>query len=256
MFLREVTIVFGSVRSLFSPIAVSALFCMLAAPASAQKSPLRSIETLASAQEDCRGGEPNRTADDSLLEPFEERQRTRMSSPEQPADGTREKDAISDFVDEVFSSDEVERLTEGQSSQDSGGSNKANAARSSIQEMDWESVVSPAPRETPVEEPHYPPATRDPIYGKVEQTTYTWAPRVLAHRTLYFEDMPLERYGQSAGDCLQPIKSGIRFLADAVTIPLQMIHEKPCDLHYVLPLDRPGVCSQKTKQPIVPYVPR
>ena len=95
---------------------------------------------------------------------------------------------------------------------------------------------------------------RDPYLGASERITFPWEARNLAHRTLFFEDMPLERYGQTHRKLVQPIKSGVRFLADYVTLPLQMIHEGPCDLHYVLGLDRPGSHSCQVRQPVIPHV--
>jgi hypothetical protein len=124
-----------------------------------------------------------------------------------------------------------------------------------ITDMDWESIFEPIPRESQVQPVQPASASRDPHYGKPDQQIFPWTARNLAHRTLYFQDLPLERYGQSCG-CLQPFKSAARFLADAATLPLQWIHERPGDLHYVLPLDRPGVCSPPLKQSVIPYVPK
>ena len=52
-------------------------------------------------------------------------------------------------------------------------------------------------------------------------TEFQWAPANFFHQPLYFDDTPLERYGQSVCPHLQPIISGGRFLPDAADHALQ-----------------------------------
>ena len=113
-------------------------------------------------------------------------------------------------------------------------------------------AAAPEDEESTAEVAATPVGPRNPHFGKPTDFVYAWAPRNLAHKTLYYEDMPLERYGQSFGPLLQPVVSGLRFYGDVVTLPLQVIHERPWNLHYVLGLDRPGNCSPRLKQRLVP----
>ncbi len=149
--------------------------------------------------------------------------------------------------------EELEAPTEDSSERVS--STAVSVARSTIQDLDWDDIFKPVPRSGRAASTTIAIPPRDPHSGLDQQMTFVWAPRVLAHRTLYFEDMPLERYGQSCG-CLQPLVSSFKFFADVATVPLQKIYEKPCELHYILPLDRPGACSPSLRQPVVPYVPK
>ena len=62
---------------------------------------------------------------------------------------------------------------------------------------------------------------RDPHRGAVDEIRFPWTARNLAHRTLYFEDMPLERYGWTKGELWQP------FLSTADSLATSSPH--PCD---------------------------
>jgi hypothetical protein len=78
----------------------------------------------------------------------------------------------------------------------------------------------------------------------------TYVARVNWHYPVYFEDMPLERYGHHHG-CLQPVVSYGKFLADLVMLPYNMCLEPPCTIQYDLGLYRPGDCV-----PHLIYLPR
>ncbi|MCA9266738.1 MAG: hypothetical protein KDA60_22925, partial [Planctomycetales bacterium] len=75
-----------------------------------------------------------------------------------------------------------------------------------------------------------PPQGRDPYWGVGSFQTFAWKSPSLVHRTLYFEDAPLERYGHSWGPCLQPVVSGWRFFRDAVTVPYREHYQRPRDV--------------------------
>lgn len=84
-------------------------------------------------------------------------------------------------------------------------------------------------------------STRDPYWGSPAKMTKHWVADNLSHKTLYFEDLRLERHGQSHGDCLQSHLSGFRFLADAVVWPFRMMATPPNRCFYVQCEGRPGV---------------
>ena len=132
----------------------------------------------------------------------------------------------------------------------------AGAMRKRLSDVNWAAVFSPTPKvESDLSTAPIDPTfddVRDPYLGKPQDFIYTWAARNLAHRTLYYQDMPLERYGQTYGGFVQPLVSGLRFAGDIVTLPLQAIRDRPCQLHYVLGLERPGNCSPALIQRLAP----
>jgi|GEM_PF-6065247 len=75
---------------------------------------------------------------------------------------------------------------------------------------------------------------------------YLWTAPGLQHKPIYFEDIPLERYGQSKGPLIQPLVSHARFFAVMPTLPYQMSLDPPLRPICTLGYDRPGNC--------VPYV--
>lgn len=68
----------------------------------------------------------------------------------------------------------------------------------------------------------------------------TWEPSKLCNFPLYFEDVPLENYGQSRHHLIQPAVSGFRFLIDAAAIPYKTTLDPMCQSEYSLGLYRPG----------------
>ena len=74
-------------------------------------------------------------------------------------------------------------------------------------------------------------------------TTYTWKATGLCHKPLYFEDVQLERYGNTCSPLLQPIISGAHFFATSAILPYKMGLEAPCECIYPLGTYRPGSCA-------------
>jgi hypothetical protein len=80
-----------------------------------------------------------------------------------------------------------------------------------------------------------------------------WAPTELTHQPLYFDDVPLERYGQSHAPLFQPLISGARFFGTLPVLPYKVGLDRPHDrvstlgyyrsgtpapcVHQTLPLD-------------------
>ena len=71
-------------------------------------------------------------------------------------------------------------------------------------------------------------------------TVAAWEPPNVFYRPLYFDNQPLERYGQTAGMFLQPPLSGAHFIADLATLPLQVLADHPCRLVSPAGFYRPG----------------
>lgn len=75
--------------------------------------------------------------------------------------------------------------------------------------------------------------------GWVHRDFYWVAPN-LAHQPIYFQNVPLERYGQSLCPLLQPVLSGAHFFATVPTIPYQMRLNRPYEMVYTLGQYTPG----------------
>lgn len=69
---------------------------------------------------------------------------------------------------------------------------------------------------------------------------FAWHASGLAHRPNYFEDLNLERYGNSACPTLQPAISAARFAAQAVMLPYNATVHRPRECIYMLGYCRPG----------------
>jgi hypothetical protein len=70
---------------------------------------------------------------------------------------------------------------------------------------------------------------------------YQWEAPVVAHGQLYFDDVPLEHFGQSRCRCLQPAISAAKFLGNVLILPYRMALDPPCRLTYNLrSYPRPG----------------
>jgi len=77
---------------------------------------------------------------------------------------------------------------------------------------------------------------------------FHWAASGLLHKPLYFEDVPLERHGQTSFPALQPAISGARFVKSALTLPYRMGLQHPHECVYALGYARPGSCAPSLKE--------
>lgn len=77
---------------------------------------------------------------------------------------------------------------------------------------------------------------------------FAWAAPDIRYQPLFFEDVPLERYGQTTGIKTQPIRSAVHFFNSVVFLPNHLRHDhwKACD--YPLGFCRPGSNVPGTKQ--------
>ena len=78
---------------------------------------------------------------------------------------------------------------------------------------------------------------------------YAWAAPNIKHNPLYFEDVALERYGQTKGLFRQPVASGLHFLKSAAFLPYHSIYDPvhSCDgpLGYCRPGSHVNCVSQR-----------
>jgi hypothetical protein len=82
-------------------------------------------------------------------------------------------------------------------------------------------------------------------------TLFAWKASSLCHKPLYFEDVELERYGQTCSPLFQPIISAAKFYLTLPILPYMMGLEPPCECIYPLGYYRPGSCAPF----IIPPVP-
>ena len=69
---------------------------------------------------------------------------------------------------------------------------------------------------------------------------FCWCPSELAHQPLYFDDVPLEHYGQTACPLLQPAFSGARFFGTLPLMPYKLLVDPPCECVSEYGYYRPG----------------
>lgn len=96
---------------------------------------------------------------------------------------------------------------------------------------------------------------RDPKKGDLTGPTsqratlsYHWVAARTWHQPLYFDNIPLERYGQSNHPRLQPLMSGIRFFGTLPVIPYKIGIDRTQDRISTLGLHRPGSPTPGTRQ--------
>ncbi len=73
--------------------------------------------------------------------------------------------------------------------------------------------------------------------------TYTWTASALCHKPLFFEDVQLERYGQTARPIVQPFRSGAHFFLNIAAMPYNAGVYPPNECRYALGYYRPGDCA-------------
>ena len=77
---------------------------------------------------------------------------------------------------------------------------------------------------------------------------FAWAAPNIRYQPLYFEDVPLERYGQTHGLIAQPIRSGIHFYTSCLLLPYHMYRDPVHSCDYPLGYCRPGSCVPAVRQ--------
>ncbi|MDA0657787.1 MAG: hypothetical protein O2931_14795 [Planctomycetota bacterium] len=79
-------------------------------------------------------------------------------------------------------------------------------------------------------------------------TNYSWTAPEMWHQPLYFDDVPLEQYGQTKHPLMQPAISMGRFFATIPAMPYKMAKEPPFSCVSTLGKFRPGSCTPCTLQ--------
>jgi hypothetical protein len=77
---------------------------------------------------------------------------------------------------------------------------------------------------------------------------FGWAAPEFWRGPLYFDDVPLERYGQSWHPLLQPVKSGAHFFGSLPILPYKVGIDRPCDRISNLGYYRVGSCVPGVRQ--------
>jgi hypothetical protein len=101
-----------------------------------------------------------------------------------------------------------------------------------------------------------PPDCSEEIFGGTQSAgrmtnslnVVNWAPTNLFHQPLYFDDVPLEQYGQSICPHLQPVISGARFFLTVPAMPYKIGVDHPFDCVTTLGYYRPGNCAPCMKE--------
>jgi hypothetical protein len=90
----------------------------------------------------------------------------------------------------------------------------------------------------------FAPADQIPLAGMSDRgwsgSVLAWAASELVHQPLYFDDVPLERYGQTVCPALQPAISGARFYATFPVMPYKLLVDHPYAIITTLGKYRPG----------------
>lgn len=80
-----------------------------------------------------------------------------------------------------------------------------------------------------------------------EPTVFNWVAPDIYYAQLYFEDVSLERYGQTSGPYRQFIRSGIHFYRAVATLPNKYRNARPYELESPLGFCRPGSPAPLTR---------
>lgn len=77
---------------------------------------------------------------------------------------------------------------------------------------------------------------------------FAWAAPNINYEPLFFEDVALERYGQSRGLFRQPFTSAVHYLKSATLIPYTSFYDPIDSCDYPLGYARPGDCTDCIKE--------
>ncbi|MGI9497988.1 MAG: hypothetical protein ACR2NK_18170 [Mariniblastus sp.] len=81
-----------------------------------------------------------------------------------------------------------------------------------------------------------------------ELKIFAWVAPDIRYQPLYFEDVALERYGQTSGERIESLRSTANFFTSAVLLPYHMRRDAPASCDYPLGFCRPGDVAPCTKQ--------
>lgn len=75
---------------------------------------------------------------------------------------------------------------------------------------------------------------------QMSDKVFAWTAPDIKYQPLYFEDVRLERYGQTAGPVKEVVQSAAHFLGCSLILPLNMMHEPAQSCDTPLGYCRPG----------------
>lgn len=81
-----------------------------------------------------------------------------------------------------------------------------------------------------------------------ELKVFAWVAPDIRYQPLYFEDVALERYGQTSGERAESLRSTTNFFTSALLLPYHMRRDSPASCDYPLGFCRPGDVVPCTKQ--------
>lgn len=87
------------------------------------------------------------------------------------------------------------------------------------------------------------------------ESYFVWHPATVMYRTAYFDDVPLERHGQSICPTLQPVISGARFFGTFAVLPYKMGYQAHHEHVTDAGLMRPGSPAPCLRERLV-WTPR
>jgi len=107
------------------------------------------------------------------------------------------------------------------------------SGRQAVQAAEPGATVPDCPKEVSLAEGTYEGRS-------IEGTVFNWEASNLYHNPLYFEDAPLERYGHTHHEIVQPFVSAGKFGVQLLGLPYQMTIDPICKRMYALGWYRPG----------------
>ena len=75
-----------------------------------------------------------------------------------------------------------------------------------------------------------------------------WSATEFSHQPLYFDDVLLERYGQTPCRLVKPALSGVHFFGAIALLPGKMAADHPCAHLSTLGYHRPGICVEPMRK--------
>ena len=81
-----------------------------------------------------------------------------------------------------------------------------------------------------------------------QPATFSWAAPNIRYQPLYFENVPLERYGQTRSPLVEVAAGGVHFYRSLVLLPYHAAFDHPKSCDYPLGFCRPGNCTNRVKQ--------
>jgi hypothetical protein len=112
--------------------------------------------------------------------------------------------------------------------------------RRSLSEIDLSAAPPPGSPTMPNPLQASSPADDAFAAGRNDPKLVAWVAPNQSHLPVYFEEVGVERYGQTICPPLQPLISGGKFLANAALLPYKMGVDSPRQFAYDVGLARPG----------------